>query len=82
MLPLRMRVPCSRYRQIIQLGEQRRKRLEEASKGYQLLREANELADWIKSKVSHPPPPPHQNYFKANFSCFYTISESHFPGLL
>uniref|UniRef100_A0A915I8Y9 SH3 domain-containing protein n=1 Tax=Romanomermis culicivorax TaxID=13658 RepID=A0A915I8Y9_ROMCU len=38
------------YKHLLQLGEQRRKKLEEACKGYQLLREANDLADWIRSK--------------------------------
>lgn len=28
------------------------RKLEEACKGYQLLREANDLAEWIKSRVS------------------------------
>lgn len=39
------------YHRLLLLGEQRRRKLEEACKGYQLLREANELADWIRSKV-------------------------------
>lgn len=41
----------SQYKHLIELGDQRRKKLEEACRGYQLLREANELADWIRSKV-------------------------------
>lgn len=40
----------NQYKNLMNLGEQRRKRLEEACKGYQLLREANELADWVKMK--------------------------------
>lgn len=32
------------------LGEQRTRKLSEACKGYQLLREANDLADWIRSR--------------------------------
>jgi len=40
------------YKHLLQLGEQRRKKLEEACKGYQLLREANDLAEWIRSKVT------------------------------
>ncbi|KRY60696.1 Spectrin alpha chain [Trichinella britovi] len=38
------------YQHLLDLGNQRRKKLEEACKGYQLLREANELAEWIRSK--------------------------------
>ncbi|CAD5229447.1 unnamed protein product [Bursaphelenchus okinawaensis] len=38
------------YMRLRQLGDQRRKKLEEACKGYQLLREANDLADWIRSR--------------------------------
>ncbi|CDW52174.1 Spectrin alpha chain [Trichuris trichiura] len=40
----------SLYSCLLDLGNQRRKKLEEACKGYQLLREANELAEWIRSK--------------------------------
>ncbi|VDN43792.1 unnamed protein product [Gongylonema pulchrum] len=32
------------------LGDTRRRKLEEACKGYQLLREANDLAEWIRSR--------------------------------
>ncbi|KAI6173416.1 Spectrin protein 1 [Aphelenchoides besseyi] len=38
------------YNRLIMLGEQRKRKLEEACKGYQLLREANDLADWIRSR--------------------------------
>ena len=38
------------YSRLLMLGDTRRKKLEEACKGYQLLREANDLADWIRSK--------------------------------
>ncbi|VDP10579.1 unnamed protein product [Soboliphyme baturini] len=38
------------YRHLMELGSQRRKKLEESCKGYQLLRQANELADWIRAK--------------------------------
>lgn len=40
------------YQKLLILGETRRRKLEEACKGYQLLREANDLADWIRSRVS------------------------------
>ncbi len=39
------------YQRLLLLGETRRKKLEEACKGYQLLREANDLSDWIRNKV-------------------------------
>ena len=38
------------YQKLIVLGDQRKRKLEEACKGYQLLREANDLADWIRSR--------------------------------
>ncbi|VDN60745.1 unnamed protein product [Dracunculus medinensis] len=38
------------YQKLLILGETRRRKLEEACKGYQLLREANDLADWIRSR--------------------------------
>ncbi|KAI6244011.1 Spectrin protein 1 [Aphelenchoides fujianensis] len=38
------------YQRLIMLGEQRKRKLEEACKGYQLLREANDLAEWVKSR--------------------------------
>lgn len=41
-----------KYNRLIMLGETRKRKLEEACKGYQLLREANDLADWIRSRVS------------------------------
>lgn len=40
------------YKSLIVLGDQRKRKLEEACKGYQLLREANDLAEWIRSRVS------------------------------
>lgn len=40
------------YQKLLLLGEQRKRKLEEACKGYQLLREANDLAEWIRSKVN------------------------------
>ncbi|CAI4227013.1 unnamed protein product [Auanema sp. JU1783] len=39
-----------KYQRLIMLGEARKRKLEEACKGYQLLREANDLAEWIKSR--------------------------------
>jgi len=39
-----------RYQRLLMLAEQRKRKLEEACKGYQLLREANDLAEWIKSR--------------------------------
>ena len=41
-----------KYQRLMMLGETRKRKLEEACKGYQLLREANDLAEWIKSRVS------------------------------
>ncbi|TKR73840.1 hypothetical protein L596_021099 [Steinernema carpocapsae] len=38
------------YRKLGMLGETRKRKLEEACKGYQLLREANDLAEWIRSR--------------------------------
>lgn len=38
------------YHKLVLLGEMRKRKLEEACKGYQLLREANDLADWIRSR--------------------------------
>uniref|UniRef100_A0AC34F2Y3 SH3 domain-containing protein n=1 Tax=Panagrolaimus sp. ES5 TaxID=591445 RepID=A0AC34F2Y3_9BILA len=38
------------YQKLLMLGEQRRRKLEESCKGYQLLREANDLAEWIRSR--------------------------------
>lgn len=38
------------YQKLLMLGEQRTRKLSEACKGYQLLREANDLADWIRSR--------------------------------
>ncbi|PAV55545.1 hypothetical protein WR25_20353 [Diploscapter pachys] len=39
-----------KYQRLIMLGETRKRKLEEACKGYQLLREANDLAEWIRSR--------------------------------
>jgi hypothetical protein len=39
------------YQRLLLLGDTRRRKLEEACKGYQLLREANDLAEWIRSRV-------------------------------
>ncbi|VDM22258.1 unnamed protein product, partial [Wuchereria bancrofti] len=38
------------YHKLVLLGETRKRKLEEACKGYQLLREANDLAEWIRSR--------------------------------
>jgi spectrin alpha len=38
------------YHKLLVLGEQRKRKLEESCKGYQLLREANDLAEWIRSR--------------------------------
>lgn len=38
------------YQKLVLLGETRKRKLEEACKGYQLLREANDLAEWIRSR--------------------------------
>merc|ERR1719443_2286741 len=38
---------------LIELGTQRRKRLEETCQAYQLVREAQELSNWIKTKENH-----------------------------
>ncbi|CAJ0583549.1 unnamed protein product, partial [Mesorhabditis spiculigera] len=39
-----------RYNRLQMLGEARKRKLEEACKGYQLLREANDMAEWIRSR--------------------------------
>ncbi|VDM96402.1 unnamed protein product [Thelazia callipaeda] len=39
------------YQKLVILGDTRKRKLEEACKGYQLLREANDLAEWIRSRV-------------------------------
>ncbi|CAI5455840.1 unnamed protein product [Caenorhabditis angaria] len=41
-----------KYQRLMMLGETRKRKLEEACKGYQLLREANDLAEWIKSRTN------------------------------
>uniref|UniRef100_A0AC35U4B9 Spectrin alpha chain n=1 Tax=Rhabditophanes sp. KR3021 TaxID=114890 RepID=A0AC35U4B9_9BILA len=38
------------YQKLIHLADARRRKLDEACKGYALLREANDLAEWIKSR--------------------------------
>ncbi|MFH4975655.1 hypothetical protein AB6A40_002364 [Gnathostoma spinigerum] len=38
------------YEKLSRLGDTRKRKLEEACKGYQLLREANDLAEWIRSR--------------------------------
>jgi len=40
-----------RYENLLDLGRQRRQKLEEYHKAYQLVREAGELAHWITEKV-------------------------------
>ena len=39
-----------RYDTLLDLGRQRRQKLEESCKAYQLVREAGELAQWINDK--------------------------------
>uniref|UniRef100_A0A8R1DU58 Spectrin alpha chain n=1 Tax=Caenorhabditis japonica TaxID=281687 RepID=A0A8R1DU58_CAEJA len=39
-----------KYEHLIELGETRNRKLDEACKGYQLLREVNDLSEWIKSR--------------------------------
>jgi len=41
------------YDNLMELGNQRRKRLDETCKAYQLVREAAELSNWIKTKEQH-----------------------------
>jgi len=41
------------YENMIELGTIRRKRLDETCKAYQLVREAQELSNWIKTKEQH-----------------------------
>ena len=41
------------YDNLIELGTQRRKRLEETCQAYKLVREAQELSNWIKTKENH-----------------------------
>ena len=40
-----------RYENLLELGQQRRQKLEESCKAFQLVREAGELAQWITDKV-------------------------------
>ena len=41
------------YESLLELGNQRRRRLDETCKAYQLVREAQELSNWIKTKEQH-----------------------------
>merc|ERR1740129_151446 len=41
------------YDNLIELGTQRRKRLEETCQAYKLVREAQELSNWIRTKENH-----------------------------
>lgn len=41
------------YDNLIELGSQRRKRLEETCQAYKLVREAQELSNWIRTKEQH-----------------------------
>ena len=41
------------YENLLELGNIRRKRLDETCKAYQLVREAQELSNWIKTKEQH-----------------------------
>ena len=41
------------YDNLIELGTQRRKRLEETCQAYKLVREAQELSNWIRTKEQH-----------------------------
>ena len=42
----------NQYATLLDLGNQRKEKLEESCKAYQLVREAGELAQWIADKVS------------------------------
>ena len=42
----------NQYGNLLDLGRQRKEKLEESCKAYQLVREAGELAQWIADKVS------------------------------
>jgi len=41
----------NQYKNLLDLGKQRKEKLEESCKAYQLVREAGELAQWIADKV-------------------------------
>lgn len=41
----------TQYQSLMELGQERRNKLEESCKAYQLVREAAELAQWLKDKV-------------------------------
>ena len=43
----------NQYKNLLDLGNQRRSKLEESCKAYQLVREAADLAQWIKDKEQH-----------------------------
>ena len=40
------------YESLIELGSQKRKRLEETCQAYKLVREAQELSNWIRTKTT------------------------------
>jgi len=44
----------NQYKNLLDLGKQRKEKLEESCKAYQLVREAGELAQWIADKVIKP----------------------------
>lgn len=41
----------TQYQSLMELGQERRNKLEESCKAYQLVREAAELGQWLKDKV-------------------------------
>ena len=43
----------AQYNELVSLGEDRAKRLQEACKAYELVREAADLSNWIKQKEQH-----------------------------
>ena len=69
------------YKNLLSLGDQRRRKLEEAVKGYQLLREANDLADWIRSKV-HIANMIWNQKLKIILSCTHTFAKFSFGVLV
>jgi len=46
----------NQYKNLLDLGKQRKEKLEESCKAYQLVREAGELAQWIADKVTDMSP--------------------------
>lgn len=42
----------TQYESLMGLGQERKNKLEESCKAYQLVREATELSQWLKDKVS------------------------------